>query len=160
MICGARSLSGPAGGARRASWSRGLLLGALVGLVARFVASEANKRHRATVGPLCRRLAVVAASSLVLPSVCLVVGVVVASPTVVPARLTGARTETTSWWQGWRIPCLLERPVPYLVVGFALLLVLSVFPSHPLSLHSNGTVNQTAERWVLASHHNLTDAMV
>jgi hypothetical protein len=114
--------------------SRGLLLGALVGLVARFVASEANKRCRATVGPLCRLLAVVAASSLVLPSVGLVAGVVVASPTVVPFRLTGAGTETASWWKGWHVPCLQEGPVVYLVVDLALLVVLPVFPSHPLSL--------------------------
>jgi hypothetical protein len=142
------------------SWTRGLLLGALIGLVARFVASEANKRHQATVSPLCRLLAVVAASSLVLPPVGLVAGVVVASPIVVPARLTGAGTETASRWQGWRVPCLLEGPVSYLVVGLALLVVLTVFPSQSLPLHSNGTVDQTAERGVLASHHNLTDAMV
>jgi hypothetical protein len=128
-MCGARSLSGPAGGARRSSQSQGLLLGALVGLVARFVASEANKQCRATVGPLCQLLAVVVASSLVLPSVGLVAGVVVASPTIVPVRLTRAGTETASWWKGWRVPCLLEGPVTYLVVGLAL----PVFPSHPLS---------------------------
>jgi hypothetical protein len=78
--------------------SRGLLLGALVGLVARFVVSEANKWRRATVGPPCWLLAVVATSSLVLPSVGLVAGVVATSPTVLPVWLTGAGTETASWW--------------------------------------------------------------
>jgi hypothetical protein len=79
-----------------------------------------------------------------------------------PVRLTRAGMETASWWKGWRVPCLLEGPITYLVVGLALLVVLPVFPSNSLSLslHINGTVDQAAERWVLASHHNLTDAMV
>jgi hypothetical protein len=121
------------GGARHASRSQSLLLGALVGLGARFVASEANKRRQATVSPLCRLLAVVAAPTLVLPSVGLVAGVVVASPTVVHVRLTGAEMEAASWWQGWCVSCLLEGPVSYLVVGLVLLVALPVFPSHPLS---------------------------
>jgi multisubunit Na+/H+ antiporter MnhB subunit len=89
---------------------------------------------------------VVAASSLVLPSVGLVAGVVAATSTVVPIRLTGAGTETTSWWQGWRIPCLLEGPVSYLVVGLALLIALPVFLSHPLSPHPTSMARLTKLR--------------
>jgi hypothetical protein len=159
-VGGAQSLSGPAGGAKRSGWSLGLLLGAVVGLVARFVVGDANKRGRATIGPLHRLLAVVASSSLVLPSVGLVARVVVAFPTVVPIWLIGAGMETASLWKGWRVPHLLEGPVAHLVVSHGFYVALHVFLAHPLSLNSNGAVDQAVERWVLTSRHNLMNAIV
>jgi hypothetical protein len=100
----ARCLSGPAGGATRASWSRGLLLGALVGLVARLVAGEANERGSWRQGFWRWLLAVGASSSLCLSSKGSVTRVLAISAAEVPIMVAEVRTETVPGWMGWCIP--------------------------------------------------------
>ena len=156
-VGGARRLRRTANGCWAACRRLGPLVGAVVGLVDRLVAGEANNRSGTSVSSLPLLEAVVASSTL---SWSPVVVVLVASPSEVPVWWDGAEAVVAPGRGWWCTPVLLERAVTHWLVSPSLLVVLAVLPGKPLLLCSDATVHQVAERGELASGHQLENHVV
>ena len=133
------------------------LLWAVVGLVARLVAGEANNWSSTSVSSLILLEAVVASSSL---SRSHVVVVLVVSSSEASVWWVGAGTVVVPRWVRCCASRLLERAVADLLISPPLLVALAVFPSKSLLLDGNAMVHHMVDRSELASGHHLANPMV
>jgi len=140
-----------------ASWHLRPLLWAVVGLVARHVAGEANNWSSTGVSSLILLEAVVASSSL---SRSHVVVVLVVSSSEASVWWVGAGTVVVLRWVRCCASRLLERAVADLLISPPLLVALAVFPSKSLLLDGNAMVHHMAEHSELASGHHMANPVV